>query len=155
MNYWKTVAVSALLFPAMALGLQAEEHAMEEVEFLTSLTIEQVLVSNLIGSSVHGQVIGEQDEDVGAPTQPGVATGEEVMGTVDDVIVDLDGKVVGIVVGVGGFLGVGERDVGLPWEAIEIRRDPENPEVYIVRTGVDRQWLEDAPELEHDRDGIF
>jgi len=155
MNYWKTFAMSALLCPAMAVGLQAEEHAMEEVEFLTSLAIEHVLISNLIGSSVHGQVIGEHDEDIGAPAQPHAAAGEEIIGTVDDVIVGLDGEVVGIVVGVGGLLGIGQRDVGLSWEAIEIRRDPENPDAYIVRTGLDRQWLEDAPELDHDRDGIF
>jgi len=155
MNYWKTLAASAFLVPAMGIAQQAEEAGVEQVEFITSLDVGQVLVGNLIGSSVHGHLTGVHEEEVGAPARPGVADGEEVVGTVDDVIIGMDGEAVGIIVGVGGFLGIGERDVGLSWEAIEIQRDPENPDAYIVRTGLDRQVLEDAPELEHDRDGIF
>ncbi|TVP82992.1 PRC-barrel domain-containing protein [Thioalkalivibrio sp.] len=153
MNYWKALAMSALLVPTMAIAQQAEE--MEEVEFLTSLDVEHVLVGNLLGSPVHGQVTAVHEEEADAPAQPATPEGEEVIGTVDDMIVNLDGEIVGIVVGVGGFLGIGERDVGLSWEAIEVQRDPENPDAYIVRTGLDRQLLEEAPELEHGRDGIL
>lgn len=155
MNYWKTLAVSAFLVPTMGVALQTEESGVEQVEFITSLGVEQVLVGNLIGSSVHGPVTGAHEEEVGAPARPGVAHGEDVVGTVDDVVLGMEGEIVGVVVSVGGFLGIGDRDVGVSWEAIDIQRDPENPDSYIVRTTLDRRLLEDAPALEHDRDGIF
>jgi uncharacterized protein YdeI (BOF family) len=38
---------------------------------------------------------------------------DEAIGDVNDVIVSRDGKVDGLVVGVGGFLGIGEKDVAI------------------------------------------
>jgi hypothetical protein len=37
---------------------------------------------------------------------------------VDDVLVDKSGKVTGLVIGVGGFLGAGEKDVLVPFDAV-------------------------------------
>ncbi len=37
----------------------------------------------------------------------------EKIGTVQDIVMDRDGKVAAVVVGVGGFLGIGEKDVGV------------------------------------------
>ena len=42
---------------------------------------------------------------------------ESKIGTIDDVLVDKAGKVTGLVVGVGGFLGAGEKDVSVPYTA--------------------------------------
>jgi sporulation protein YlmC with PRC-barrel domain len=44
---------------------------------------------------------------------------ESKIGTVDDVLVDKSGKVTGLVVGVGGFLGAGEKDVIVPFTAVK------------------------------------
>jgi sporulation protein YlmC with PRC-barrel domain len=44
---------------------------------------------------------------------------ETKIGDVDDVLVDKSGKVTGLVVGVGGFLGVGEKDVIVPFSAVK------------------------------------
>jgi len=41
------------------------------------------------------------------------------IGDVDDVLVDQSGKVTGLVVGVGGFLGAGEKDVIVPFSAVK------------------------------------
>ncbi len=155
MQHWKTLVLSAFLFPAMALAQQAEEEGAPQEQFLTSLDDEQVMAGNLLGSSVHAEITGVHEEEMGAPAEPGVAVGEEIAGTVDEIILGLDGEIVGVVVGVGGFLGIGERDVAIKWEAIDVHPDPEVPGAYIVRTYKDRQALEDAPEFRHDRDGIF
>lgn len=42
----------------------------------------------------------------------------EKIGSVDDVLLDQHGNVKAIVIGVGGFLGVGERDVAVPFNAL-------------------------------------
>jgi sporulation protein YlmC with PRC-barrel domain len=41
------------------------------------------------------------------------------IGTVRDLILDKDGKIADVVVGVGGFLGVGDKDVAVPLSAIK------------------------------------
>jgi|SRR5579871_4715358 sporulation protein YlmC with PRC-barrel domain len=41
------------------------------------------------------------------------------IGDVDDVLVDQSGKITGLVIGVGGFLGAGEKDVIVPFTAVK------------------------------------
>jgi sporulation protein YlmC with PRC-barrel domain len=41
------------------------------------------------------------------------------IGDIDDVLVDQSGKVTGLVIGVGGFLGAGEKDVIVPFSALK------------------------------------
>src|ERR1700721_1769435 len=41
---------------------------------------------------------------------------ENKIGDIKDVLVDKSGKVVALIVGVGGFLGAGEKDVAVPFE---------------------------------------
>jgi sporulation protein YlmC with PRC-barrel domain len=40
------------------------------------------------------------------------------IGKIDDVLVDKSGKITALMVGVGGFLGMGEKDVALPFTAV-------------------------------------
>lgn len=48
------------------------------------------------------------------------AANDENVGQVNDVLITRDGRVAGLLVGVGGFLGIGEKNVAIPIEAIEI-----------------------------------
>ena len=43
----------------------------------------------------------------------------EKIGDIREVVVDRDGKVEAVVIGVGGFLGLGERDVAVPFSALQ------------------------------------
>jgi sporulation protein YlmC with PRC-barrel domain len=43
----------------------------------------------------------------------------ERIGEIDDVLVDKSGKVEAVVIGVGGFLGIGERNVAVPFSALQ------------------------------------
>ena len=45
---------------------------------------------------------------------------DEAIGDVNDVLVSRDGKVSGLVVGVGGFLGIGEKDVAIEMSKIKL-----------------------------------
>jgi sporulation protein YlmC with PRC-barrel domain len=44
---------------------------------------------------------------------------ESKIGDIDDVLVDNAGKVTGLVIGVGGFLGAGEKNVIVPYSAVK------------------------------------
>lgn len=72
----------------------------------------------------------------------------ENIGSVSDMIVDEQGQLRAIVLDVGGFLGMGAREVALDVSEIEIARDQEQPDtVYIIsRVGADE--LEQAPEFD-------
>ncbi|WP_052340797.1 PRC-barrel domain-containing protein [Salinarimonas rosea] len=50
-----------------------------------------------------------------------VTMADESLGSVEDVVIDSDGRIRGIVVGVGGFLGIGEKQVAIPLDAVDVR----------------------------------
>ena len=41
---------------------------------------------------------------------------------IDDVLIDKSGKITALIVGVGGFLGMGEKDVALPFSAVKAEK---------------------------------
>jgi hypothetical protein len=45
----------------------------------------------------------------------------KTLGSIDGVLVDAAGKVKFVVVGVGGFLGIGEKDVALRWDQLDVQ----------------------------------
>ena len=47
----------------------------------------------------------------------------ESIGDINEIILDKDGKVAAVVVGVGGFLGMGEREVALDFKSLRFERD--------------------------------
>ncbi|HSW51127.1 MAG TPA: PRC-barrel domain-containing protein [Bryobacteraceae bacterium] len=66
--------------------------------------------------------------------------GEEI-GDVQDVVLDVKkGQVAFAVLGVGGFLGVGEKNVAVPWNRLQPAGEPQT---FVL--DVDRQTLEKAP----------
>jgi sporulation protein YlmC with PRC-barrel domain len=44
----------------------------------------------------------------------------DTIGEIETVVLDKSGQVKYVVVGVGGFLGVGEREVALPWRDLQV-----------------------------------
>ena len=48
-----------------------------------------------------------------------------------DVIVDKSGKVASLIIGVGGFLGAGEKDVAVPFDAVHVTTK-DNNKWYLV-----------------------
>ncbi|MBL0405026.1 PRC-barrel domain-containing protein [Microvirga aerilata] len=69
-------------------------------QFMTQMQPEQIMASELIGTRV-------------------VSANNESIGDINDVIVDRNGQVMAAVVGVGGFLGIGEKDVAVPFKSLE------------------------------------
>ena len=66
------------------------------------------------------------------------------IGEVDNVVYDENGEIAGAVLGVGGFLGVGEKDVLVSFDSLSIRQETDGDErrVYV---DVTKQQLEDLP----------
>jgi sporulation protein YlmC with PRC-barrel domain len=101
--------------------------ASGELRFVDAQKAEEMLASTLIGTQVYN---GENQS----------------LGEINDVLLAADGQLKTVVIGVGGFLGIAERDVGVPWEALGVSRD-ENQDL-VLRLDVSREQLENAPEFE-------
>ncbi|QRM28247.1 PRC-barrel domain-containing protein [Microvirga sp. VF16] len=69
-------------------------------QFMTKMDANQIMASDLIGTRV-------------------VSANNESIGDINDVILDRNGQVMAAVVGVGGFLGIGEKDVAVPFKSLE------------------------------------
>jgi sporulation protein YlmC with PRC-barrel domain len=69
-------------------------------QFITKMESNHVMASDLIGT----RVVGANNESIG---------------DINDVIMDRNGQIMAAVVGVGGFLGIGEKDVAVPFNALE------------------------------------
>ena len=48
----------------------------------------------------------------------------EKIGDISELIVDSSGKIQAVVIGVGGFLGIGERNVAVPFEQVKFVNEP-------------------------------
>lgn len=74
----------------------------------------------------------------------------ESIGRVEDVVIDGDGKVVAVMVGVGGFLGLGETPVAIGFNHLIVSQvDAEHPE---IKTSLSRKAIEQAAQLGPDSD---
>jgi hypothetical protein len=68
----------------------------------------------------------------------------ENIGDINDILIDREGKVAAVIVGVGGFLGMGEKDVALPYDQLTFGKD-DNDEL-VIGTNATKESLELAPE---------
>lgn len=93
--------------------------------FIKTQQSTQVLASSIIGMSI----------------QNGTGKKAAAIGTVSDLIMNKQHQLVGIVVGIGGFLGIGEKQVGITWDAVE------NIDMKkgIAVVTVDKKQLQNAP----------
>ena len=73
---------------------------------------------------------------------------ESKIGDIDDVLLDKSGKVTELVVGVGGFLGAGEKDVIVPFTAVKMAKKNDKWWLTLDETKDD---LKSAPGFSYDK----
>lgn len=77
---------------------------------------------------------------------------EENVGEITSVVIGRDGSVSSVIVGVGGFLGIGQREVAIRWQDLQVADNG-----AIVHTTVTREQLAALPEYryaENQRAGV-
>jgi sporulation protein YlmC with PRC-barrel domain len=96
-----------------------------------------------------GKFIGEQADDaILASELVGLTVynpADEVLGDVNDVVWYEAGDVEGVIIGVGGFLGIGEKSVAVSYEALEITTDQDGNKKLVFDATHDE--LAAAPEF--------
>jgi sporulation protein YlmC with PRC-barrel domain len=76
--------------------------------------------------------------------KPAVNSQDETIGTVSDLVTDPSGKVIAALIGVGGFLGIGEKHVAVRFEDLKLT-PADNEDVKIVLT-MSKETLVSAPD---------
>ena len=71
-----------------------------------------------------------------------VNAANETIGDVNDVLLDKNGKVASIIVGVGGFLGIGEKNVALNFDQLKFTN---NGNDLVVTSDATKETLQAAP----------
>jgi sporulation protein YlmC with PRC-barrel domain len=71
------------------------------------------------------------------------------IGEIMDVLVAPDGKATALIVGVGGFLGAGEKDVAVPFSAV--KHTMKNQKIYLTMDTT-KDALRSAPGFKYDRE---
>jgi hypothetical protein len=72
------------------------------------------------------------------------------IGSINDVVIGNDGQVRAVVIGVGGFLGVNEKNVGLPLDALNITRKPDSNAIDKISVSTTKDDLKNAPQFAYD-----
>ena len=121
----KAILVSAFLAAALLLGpATGWSQTGQSDGFVTVQPAGKWLVSLFIGQRVTNNA------------------GEHV-GDINDLLFDKSGQISTVVIGVGGFLGIGEKDVAVPFGSLLITADPNGKRVLSLPFSKDR--LQAAP----------
>ncbi len=73
----------------------------------------------------------------------------ETIGEIKDVVMSADGKVQEVIVGVGGFLGMGERYVSIGWNQLRIGRGSDN--AFAAHISATAEQLKAMPAYKHEK----
>lgn len=79
------------------------------------------------------------------------ADGKEI-GEIEDVLLNMDGTVAAVALEVGGFLGIGEKDVLVDWTALEFTRDGDD--IRVTAPTLTREVLEGAQAVDLNKLGL-
>ena len=114
----------------------ANDH--DRYDSLTSVTgatigadsVEGYLASNLMGSYVYSSA----------------ADDAEIVGDINDLLVSDSGEIRAVIVGVGGFLGIGEKDVAIDFDRLALEQHGDHE--FRLVANVDKETLENTKEFE-------
>jgi sporulation protein YlmC with PRC-barrel domain len=89
---------------------------------------------------------------IGQPVYSSAGDDAEEIGNIDDLVFDENGQIKAVVIGVGGFLGIGEKAVAVDFNSLEFTLAADNTERWVVPTTADALtaapdfvWEEDEP----------
>jgi len=107
---------------------------MHSGTFVQGQTANEWRGSKLIGASVYGP-------------------DNNSIGEVNDVLIGDNGNIRAVVVGVGGFLGVGEKNVALKFDALNFQRDRSSGGIQKITVSYTKDQLKNAPNFAYYKPG--
>ena len=98
------------------------------VGFMQSQSAGEWRSSKLVGTSVYGP-------------------DDKSIGKISDILIDNNGGIKAVVIGVGGFLGMGEKDVAVPFKALKVTRKQNSSSIEKITVTYTKDQLKNAPKF--------
>ncbi len=133
----------------------AAESAGDAVD--ADVTVTEVDAAPAEGTPIEGQIFDQSADTFLASTLMDatvVNPAGDSIGDVNDMVVNSDGTIQGVVIGVGGFLGIGEKDVAIELDRLDITETDDELTFMLNAT---EEELKAAPEFvsaEEQRDAV-
>lgn len=138
----KRLMLSTAMLGALAVSAAAESHSGPM--FRTEADPTEIHASDFIGMRVYSSEAALEAEEYA-----GLQDGWEDIGEINDVVLSRDGAVEAVLVDIGGFLGIGERQVAVDMNALRFVSDSgtgEDPDDFFIVMNASRADFEGAPE---------
>lgn len=138
---------------ATALILGTSAYADSHTASFSDMTFDQAI--NLNASELIGMRVYATEADINNETT--IADGGEKewddIGEINEIVLTRDGKVQSVIVGVGGFIGVGERDVAIDMTQLKfVSEEGDSDDLFLV-VNASTAGVEEAPEYMSERQG--
>jgi sporulation protein YlmC with PRC-barrel domain len=130
----KSIFMGAVL-AALAAGAAAAQQPTAPPAVVTTTKPPTFIASQPVNEWLAGNLIGVVVRNPAG----------EMLGDVNDLMLDQQGKVTAVVIGVGGFLGVGEKAVAVPFDSVKVAKNAEGQRVATI--DATRVTLEAAPKF--------
>lgn len=149
-----TAIVLAMGLPAT---LWAQNADTASTSFLAARSAGQLLATDLIGHEVYARRTPMDMSATGDTSATGTAMtnmttadldGMDNVGEINDLVLANDGTVVAVIIGVGGFLGVGERDVAVTMNEVSFAADADRPENMYIMVNTSGDMLKTSPQFD-------
>ncbi|EAQ01164.1 hypothetical protein OB2597_03709 [Pseudooceanicola batsensis HTCC2597] len=138
----KHLLLTTAMIAAGAAGTAIAQEQNTASPFVSERTEGQIRASDFIGMRIYAAA------DAGETTEAeGARENWEDVGEVNDVIMDRDGQVQSVLVDIGGFLGIGERQVAVTLDEVQFVSDnsTEDGQDFFLVLNADPATLEEAP----------
>jgi hypothetical protein len=140
---FKTLMISAAVSALMVSGAMAQaDKPADSAKFIASQSTDQWVFSKFKGTDV----LGPDNAHIG---------------NVNDMLFDKQGKILGLIVGVGGFLGIGEKNVAIDMSAFQpvpastgssssgMATRSEDPTMVKLKVSWTKDQLKSAPDFQY------
>lgn len=133
---------------ALALAMSTAAFADDHLKPINSYQMEQqgdIYASDLIGMRVYATETEDYDGwNAETRVEEGAEREWDDIGEVNDVILGRDGSIKAVILGIGGFLGIGEKDVAVAMSDIKMVQEQDDDDDFFLVVKTNKQMLTDA-----------
>lgn len=141
----KSFAASALALAVLAAPVSAETQAETPID-----PSHLIIAKDIAGGNIYTDLSQVPWKDEG-PLEAALDSWQAI-GEIEDIVLDSNGQMIGIVADVGGFLGIGDKHVLLPMDNVRIVALGDGDDDYALVTRETEESLKAKPEVEK---GLF
>lgn len=135
MRFQKTALLAAVSAVALMAGTPASAADMNDKTAASDTMHDKMSAQTTMGTAIKAdELVGKSLKNISG----------ETVGDIESVIIDKNGKVAAVIVGVGGFLGVGEREVAIDWDDLRVLNGGK-----VIQTNFTKNALKALPEYKY------